>query len=576
MSYWEDRQSRLLEDVVSTSDNTSKEIAEVYFDASFYINSKLQDIFGRYKNKHGLTDKEALILLNQMNDPTSYSELLKKLKGSKGEDRKELLKILEAPAFRHRIRRLEELQKEIDHVMHSVYNQEKNISTLNYVDVANESYYRTMYNLEKELNQSIGFTGVSEKHINSILNGKWSGKNYSKRIWNNTTTLANELKRNLLLGIVAGKTEKEMTQEILGIFQVGNFRARRLVETESVYVSTMMDIEAFKEADVEVMRFVATHDLRTSKICREHDSKLVRVSKAVPGVNVPPLHPHCRSFMIPVIDDELNKKLQRRNKNEDGSYETVDANETYKQWYERKVNSDYDGTVEVNHKRRVNVISDKEQYERYKRVLGDEYVPDTFEKFQDMKYNDVDKWKKIQSKYRIVNQYQNHTNQKMNPKKILELHRNAYSTKRDLFTSKFKKSGNIGVMELDGEIYYAHSAANSINDPAYKNYKGDKSKLILKPEKQTFITRVIGSHDRNVDSEYKLFEYASSIAEDGKKHKLYLLSEISSCDSCKEVLEQFVKKYPNVEVSMVSTKDERMKRKYEDKAKEVYRNVWKK
>ena len=47
MSYWEDRQSRLLEDVVSTADNTSKEIAEVYFDASFYINSKLQDIFGK-------------------------------------------------------------------------------------------------------------------------------------------------------------------------------------------------------------------------------------------------------------------------------------------------------------------------------------------------------------------------------------------------------------------------------------------------------------------------------------------------------------------------------------------------
>lgn len=558
MSYWEDRQSRLLEDVVSTADNTYKEIAEVYFDASFYINSKLQDIFGRYKNKHGLTDKEALILLNQINDPTSYSELLMKLKGSKGEDRKELLKILEAPAFRHRIRRLEELQKEIDHVMHSVYNQEKNISTLNYVDIANESYYRTMYNLEKELNQSIGFTGVSEKHISSILNGKWSGKNYSERIWNNTSTLANELKRNLLLGMVAGKTEKEMTQEILGIFQVGNFRARRLVETESVYVSTMMDIEAFKEADVEVMKFVATHDLRTSKICREHDSKLVKVSKAVPGVNVPPLHPHCRSFMIPVIDDELDKKLQRRNKNEDGSYEIVDANETYEQWYERKVNSDYDGTVEVNHKRRVNVISDKEQYERYKRVLGDEYIPDTFEKFQDMKYNNLEKWSLFKRKYRVVNSYESNSSLEMSSDKVFYLDYQAIKTKKEMFTGKLKSNGNIAVMEFDGEIYYSHRRVNFVKQTGYQNFKGDKNKLILLSENPIFETSIIDDIDRLTDSEAKLFEFAALLSKDGKEHELYLLSELSSCKSCKDVMKQFEEMFPNVKVYMTSTKEERM------------------
>ena len=57
-----------------------------------------------------------------------------------------------------------------------------------------------------------------------------------------------------------------------------------------------------------------------------------------------------------------------------------------------------------------------------------------------------------------------------------------------------------------------------------------------------------------------------------------MLSEMQSCDSCKGVKKQFEDKFPNVRVSMVSTKESRMKRKYsdEDKEKEVFRNKWKK
>lgn len=35
-------------------------------------------------------------------------------------------------------------------------------------------------------------------------------------------------------------------------------------------------------------------------------------------------------------------------------------------------------------------------------------------------------------------------------------------------------------MELNGDIYFAHSKANCRDDKTYKNFKGDKSKSILK------------------------------------------------------------------------------------------------
>lgn len=100
--------------------------------------------------------------------------------------------------------------------------------------------------------------------------------------------------------------------------------------------------------------------------------------------------------------------------------------------------------------------------------------------------------------------------------------------------------------------------------------------MILLPEQQAFKTKKIGNHDRIVDSEAKLFEYAASICNDGKNHELLMLSELPSCASCLGVLEQFQKRYPEVKVQMVSTKEERMKRKYEANEKEVYRNVWRK
>ena len=136
--------------------------------------------------------------------------------------------------------------------------------------------------------------------------------------------------------------------------------------------------------------------------------------------------------------------------------------------------------------------------------------------------------------------------------KIIKLHNEVYDVKRNQFSSRFKRSGNIGIVELDGEIYYAHSQASKIEDKAYTNFRGDKTKLIIKPEKQTSITRKIGTHDRNVDSEAKLFEYASSICDDGKEHDLLMLLELPSCESCLGVLKQFKKRHPNVRIQMVS------------------------
>lgn len=335
MSYWKDRQSETLEEILKNADISADEIANIYAKSSFYINNKIQGIFDRYRSKYGLGIQEAKILLNQLDDPTSYDEMIKHLRNLNGDERQDLLKKLESPAYKYRINRFQEVQNSLDAVMSNIYDQEKKISTLSYIDAANDSYYKTIFNIQKNIGVEFSFSNLNPKHIDTILKANWSGKNYSERIWNNTQELSKQVKEELLMGILVGKTEREMSQTITEKFQVANYNARRLIQTESAYISTMMDIEAYKEAGIDTMRFVAMHDLKTSKICQQHDSKYVKIKDAVVGSNVPPLHPHCRSFMEPVIDEELDKNMKRRVKDENGQYKIVDANETYEQWYER-------------------------------------------------------------------------------------------------------------------------------------------------------------------------------------------------------------------------------------------------
>ncbi len=335
--YWRKRQAQHIEDILSKADVSNKQIAGIYAKSSFYLNEQIQGIYDRYKKKHSLSDVEAKALLNEMNDSVDYEEMLKRLhNGAKNEERKQLLKELEAPAYRYRINKLQKSQEMVDTLMQSVYSQEKEINTLNYINTAYDAYYKSIYNLQQGTGLAFSFDDLDPELVDKLLKSKWSGKNYSTRIWNNTQAVANSLKEEMLLGVLTGKTEKEMAQTITDRFLVGAYQARRLINTESAFICNALDMKAYKEAGIEKVRFCAIHDMKTSKICQRHDRKVIDIDKAVQGVNVPPMHPNCRSTIEPVIDEAIEAKMKRRTRNPvTGKEEIVNANETYEQWYER-------------------------------------------------------------------------------------------------------------------------------------------------------------------------------------------------------------------------------------------------
>ncbi|MFM1534388.1 DUF6883 domain-containing protein [Helcococcus ovis] len=80
------------------------------------------------------------------------------------------------------------------------------------------------------------------------------------------------------------------------------------------------ELDDSKRRGILAKKFEATLDKRTSKICREHDQRIIPIDKIKIGVNAPPLHPYCRSHLSDMLEgwdydseDELMRMIEGKN-----------------------------------------------------------------------------------------------------------------------------------------------------------------------------------------------------------------------------------------------------------------------
>lgn len=338
-SYWERRAAEDMWEYMEDAEKTASKVARLYRKSSRYLTGQIEDIFETFKNTHGLTDDETQRILNSMHDPADIEELKDKLRqAADSEEKLKLLAEIESPAYQFRINRLNDMQSQISGLMRSVYRQQLDTMTDAGRELCKNVYYKNIYQTQKRTGLGFSFSHIDDKTINKAMNTRWSGKNYSKRIWDTTEMLATELKEELMLNFITGRSNREAAEAIQMKFAKGAHNARRLVRTESCYLANQMEMESYKECDIEKYQFVATLDLRTSEICRNLDGKVFKVSEQKAGVNCPPMHPYCRSTTISYLGKDTLAKLKRRARDpETGESKTVPANMTYKQWYEENV-----------------------------------------------------------------------------------------------------------------------------------------------------------------------------------------------------------------------------------------------
>ena len=338
-AYWKRRAEQRMYEYIQEADRVADEVGKAYLQAAGYLEAQAKKIFDTYRKGGGLSEAEARRLLNDVGNATDYDALKKAYNRVKDPDMKQvLLNQLNAPAYRARIERLQQLREDLDRKCRELYKIETKAADEHLINTAQNAYYRTMYDIQRSTGYGFGFTRISEQGVNEILRNNWSGASYSSRIWSNTQTVAELIKNELFLGVLTGKSQHDMSAVIIEKMGVGAMQARRLVRTESCYVANQAEMESYKECEIEKYRFVATLDMRTSEICASLDGKEFPVDKQQPNVNCPPMHPNCRSTTIAVFDAEIMQGMQRRAVDpETGKDIFVPADMTYEEWKKRFV-----------------------------------------------------------------------------------------------------------------------------------------------------------------------------------------------------------------------------------------------
>ena len=580
IKYWEMREARNMYKDMQLAEDCAKELSVIYSKAAIYTTKQIEGIFNRFASKHHLTRDEAINLLSEA-DSKDFEKLLEAYKNKTGAQKREVLAELEAPAYKTRMKRLDDIDKSINRLINAVASKERDAIDKTMRKVYESSYPHAVYEAARMSGLDLQTGPIDEGALETILKKKWSGQNYSERVWNNTQKVADALKEEFMIGALTGKTEKEMTDSINEQFLSGRNKARRLVRTESSYIHNEAHFQAYKDYGIEEYRFVATLDLRTSQICRERDGSVYRVNDKKIGVNAPPMHPWCRSTTIMNLDDETMHNLERFARDPvTGERMKVPADETYKEWYQRMVEKHGAEAINTAGKSTKNYSSDKVQYQNYINVLGNKFVPDTLEEFQKIKYGNEKQWNDLKYKFRTVNRYKTDYG-KVDAETILELDREALTAKDKYMTTKAGK-GNVASMKIGDDIYIASSQISGVFEPNYLNYKGEKSKLVLSPDTARLTPHLKsvpykgheGEYSRDIDTEYKFFEYIYDKVLKGelKNQEIYILSQKSMCFSCDSVYNELVNKKEvidaNIKINVVSGKNNKSwdYRNYETKA----------
>lgn len=274
--YLEKRQTELMKRLEKQSEGTIQRLVTAYNKSKDNIQKEIQKIFGKYVVDGKLTFKEAKELLNTRETKEFYDNLLKQINSIDDVDvRRKLLAKYNAPAYAYRISRYQALQKNIDIELKKLVQEECVISKKHYVDIINEGYYRSIFNVQKGIGIGFNFSQLDNRTINLILNENWyKSENFSQRIWKNNNKLADYLKSNFLADNIAGKSIQRMASALDDTMNIGKYNAVRLLRTETNHFANEAEMLSYEELDIEKYRFIATLDNVTCKHCAELDNKI--------------------------------------------------------------------------------------------------------------------------------------------------------------------------------------------------------------------------------------------------------------------------------------------------------------
>ena len=362
--YWINRSELTLITNEKSALRYEQDLKKAYLETINNITKEIEAFYGRYAKDNQISLLEARKrlkpdeLLNFNKQSKLYLEEVERL-GDKAftVEYRDYLKQLSGKAY---VSRLEELIANIRHNLETLatgYNEGLGVELKNAYE---DSFYRTVFDAQKQAGFGVSFTTPGGKQLETAIRERWIGQNYSERIWADKNRMLMNLEQTLAQEFVRGRNPRQVSREYAKKMNTSYHNAQRLIRTELNYISNKGTMKAYEESGVvDSFQYVSTLDHRTSDICREMDGKVFTTKEGQTGVNIPPLHPYCRSTTIPYFpDDEISDLIEDRiARSDDGQGKSYKLGEdvTFFEWVNKYGSPSFKKRVEEQRKRFLNM-----------------------------------------------------------------------------------------------------------------------------------------------------------------------------------------------------------------------------
>lgn len=238
----------------------------------------------------------------------------------------------------------------------------------------------------KKTGKSLGIDiNYNEDLAKKLIQTKWKGSNFSKRIWRNSKKLERELNTQVKKGILTGKPTAQIAMELNKSMGSGLSNSARLIRTETMHHMNDINLAHMKDSGISKVKEIVTLDERTSSTCKVHNNKIHDIDKSP----ILPRHPNCRCVLVPYVDvdvdvDELhNREILLEDKDNDIIYSNMSDSEIDKFFYEQETYKKWKENLSEEDKEIINyyTMSEHMPINNISRRGYDKYIADAMESF---------------------------------------------------------------------------------------------------------------------------------------------------------------------------------------------------
>lgn len=351
MNYWSWR-ADLIDDL--WEDKLAKTLMNVtapYTMAANTFTNNVRSIYRNYAKAFDMTMSEAREMMKTVQYNQPLFDSLRKIANAmpEGEEKTRLQAIISAPAYQHRVERLEAAEKNAEQVLDAIARREQKITSTVYQSAIEREYSFTAdalaqgspveavlrdikVNMSEEAKAAAetakksaeGFTSLTANtepgilpsffmpdpaYIEKVQSHDYGGEPFSERIWGHNQKIKEDIRSMLIMNEITGASELDVARDIQERYNTRAFEARRLVRTETAYFRNKVQMDLYKQTGRTFYVYIATKDERVCDVCGVLDGQTFPVSNAMQGINYPTMHPFCRCVTVGV--DETEQDIER-------------------------------------------------------------------------------------------------------------------------------------------------------------------------------------------------------------------------------------------------------------------------